>query len=174
MLQKWCSKYLKKDTMLHGLVLLGMLGMACILFSSFLKPDTKETDSTEPEMHSNDPESYRHQIQTELAGMLSAMEGVGTAQVLVTIGGTEEYHYAQEGDSLITEEEVRNKSSYVTIGGSKDALIESISHPPITGVVVACEGGNRSTVQESVYHAVSVACGITTAKIYVTTLESNS
>lgn len=175
MFQKWRSKLLQKDVMLHGLVILGLLGMACILFSSFLTPDSSETPAPEPGTMSAEPEEYRLRMQTELAGMLSLMAGVGRAQVLVTVDGTEEYHYAQEGDSLITDDQVKNSSTYVTIGGSSgEALVESVTHPPITGVVVACEGGDRSTVQEAVYNAVSVACGISTAKIYVTKLDNVS
>ncbi len=171
MLQNWLKKLFHKDNMLHGIVLLGILGMGCILLSDFLIPDREETELPEPETVSETPEEYRLRIQEELSVMLASIAGVGRTEVLVTVEGSEEYHYATEGDSLVSEEQVKNRSTYVTIGGSSgEALVESVTHPPITGVVVACEGGDRSTVQESVYNAVSVACGISTAKIYVTRL----
>lgn len=172
MLQKWFRKLLSKEHMLHGIVLLGILGMGCILLSSFWETD-EEGNSPETETLSETPEEYRMRMQAELSDILSDMAGVGRAEVLITVDGSEEYHYAKEGDSLITDEQVKNSSTYVTIGGSAgEALVESVTHPPITGVVVACEGGDRSIVQESVYHAVSVACGISTSKIYVTKLDS--
>ncbi len=172
MLQKWLSKLCRKENMLYGIVLLGIVGMLCILLSSLMPSSETEETIPETEISGETPEEYRLRMQEELARMLSGMAGVGRAEVLVTVDGTEEYHYAQEGDSLITDEQVKNSSSYVTVGGSKgEALVESVTHPPITGVVVACEGGDRSTVQESVYNAVSVACGISTAKIYVTKLD---
>ena len=68
----------------------------------------------------------------------------------------------------VSEEQVRSSTTYVTVGGSRDALVESVSHPGITGVVVACEGGADSTVQEAVYRAVSVACGLPSNCIFVT------
>lgn len=172
MLQNWLQKLLRKDNLLHGIVLLGILGMGCILLSSFLTPEEQEAEAPITETSSETPEEYRLRIQEELAAMLSCIKGVGRAEVLVTVDGSEEYHYAKEGDSLISDEQVKNSSTYVTVGGSSgEALVESVTHPPITGVVVACEGGDRSTVQESVYNAVSVACGISTAKIYVTSLN---
>ncbi len=172
MLQKWLRKLCSREHMLHGIVLLGILGMGCILLSSFWQSGDPAAQA-QNETVCETPEEYRSRMQSELSAILSGIAGVGRAEVLVTLDGTEEYHYAKEGDSLITDEQVKNRSTYVTIGGSTgEALVESVTHPPITGVVVACEGGDRSTVQESVYRAVSVACGISTAKIYVTKLDS--
>ncbi len=164
MLRKLLDKYrnsLKKDIFIHILILLGLFGMACILLSSCLEqkapPPAEETEETAAE------EAYRLQLQNQLCEMLEEISGVGRAQVLVTLEGSEAYHYAQEADSR-----------YVTVGGSqKEALIESVSLPAVTGVVVACEGGGKSTVQETVYQAVSVACGLRTAQIYVTQLASD-
>jgi stage III sporulation protein AG len=170
-LQKLFPKLKQKDLLLHGIVLLGVLGMGCILFSSFFR--TEETDK-QPEADTVSNEDYRLQIQDQLTQILSRMEGVGEVEVLVTVEGSEEYHYAKQGDSLVTDEQVKKSSTYVTVGGtSKEALVESVTHPVITGVVVACEGGDRSTVRENVYKAAAVACGISSAQIYVTKMESN-
>ncbi|MBE6849132.1 MAG: hypothetical protein E7502_04400 [Ruminococcus sp.] len=155
----------------HAIVLLGILGMGCILLSSVLSTDVPQDAAPLMQTETETPEAYRLRMQEDLTAMLSGMAGVGRVQVLVTVQGSEEFHYAREGDSLVSDAQVRNRSTYVTIGGSGgEALVESVTHPPITGVVVACEGGERSTVKEAVYNAVSVACGISTANIYVTRL----
>ncbi len=172
MLRKLLRKYKKQDLQRYAVVLLGLIGMACILFSSFADsaPDTPVAETRQTE---ETPEEYRCRMQEELAQILASMSGVGRVQVLVTVSGSEEYHYATQGSSLVTDEQVKHSNTYVTVGGSKEqALVESVAHPAITGVVVACDGASRSTVQESVYRAVSVACGISTAQIYVTGLSS--
>ncbi len=150
----------KKDILIHILVIIGLFGIACIALSSCL--ETSQEDS-EPETsaQSSTPEAYRLALQEELSEMLSQISGVGKTEVLVTLEGSETCHYAQEGNSR-----------YVTVGGSqKEALIESVSLPAVTGVVIACEGGAVSTVQETVYKTVSVACGLRMSQIYVTQLE---
>lgn len=172
MFRKWLNKLGKKDTLLHGIVLLGILGMGCILLSSFFTADTEPEVQQAPEASAAAQEAYRQQMETELTAILGRMAGVGRVEVLVTVTGSEEYHYAKEGDSMVSDEQVKSSSSYVTVGGSaREALVESVTHPPIAGVVVACEGGDRSTVKEQVYHAVAVACGISTAQICVTKLN---
>ncbi|MBD5144086.1 MAG: hypothetical protein K2H93_05600 [Oscillospiraceae bacterium] len=167
MLRKFWNKYkenFKKDILVHILVIVGILGILCILLSSCFESSQEQPETQESEHAEISQEAYRLQLQEQLAEMLGNITGVGKVEVLVTIQGSEAYHYAQEADSR-----------YVTVGGSqKEALVESVSHPEITGVVVACEGGGKSTVQETVYQAVSVACGLRTAQIYVTQLEQTA
>ena len=152
MLQRFFPKLQKKDLMLHGIVLLGLLGMGCILLSSVLPSGTAAKEETGQTAAAQ--EEYRRTL--------------GRVEVLVTLDGSEEYQYATQGDRTVSEEQVRSSTTYVTVGGSRDALVESVSHPGITGVVVACEGGADSTVQEAVYRAVSVACGLPSNCIFVT------
>jgi stage III sporulation protein AG len=155
----------RKELAVHVIVILGILGIACILLSSFRTPKKEEI----PQETEFSVEDYRLQLQSQLEDMLHSISGVGSVQVLVTIGGSEQYHYAQEDEKLVTDQQVRTNNTYVTIGGSnKEALVESVSHPQITGVVVVCDGGSSNIVKESVYQAVSVACGIPTGCIYVT------
>lgn len=166
MLQKFWNKYkhsLKKDIFVHILVILGLIGILCITLSSCLESETEpEEQETVASTESVSQETYRLALQNQLAEMLTQIAGVGKAEVLVTLQGSEAYHYAQEADS-----------SYVTVGGSqKEALVESVSLPAVTGVIVACEGGGKSTTQEIVYQTVSVACGLRLSQIYVTKLDS--
>ena len=165
MLLKQFLKLPRKEIAVHVIVILGLLGIGCILLSSF-KPTPKPEPQQETEFSVED---YRIQLQSQLEDMLHSIAGVGSVQVLVTIGGSEQYHYAQEDEKLVTDQQVRTNNTYVTIGGSnKEALVESVSHPQITGVVVVCDGGSSNIVKESVYQAVSVACGIPTGSIFVT------
>ena len=179
MLQKFfpkLEKLEKKDILLHGVVLLGMLGLACILLSGFdsKQADTDTRSAVSPsESESTSQEGYRQELEAQLTEMLGAMAGVGRVKVLVTLDGSEEYCYAQSGERLVSGEQVRSSTNYVTVGGSsREPLLESVSHPSITGVVVVCDGGGGSSVQEAVYSAVAVACGLPTTKIYVTKLET--
>ncbi|MDE6657822.1 MAG: hypothetical protein K2J88_04485, partial [Oscillospiraceae bacterium] len=99
MLRKFWNKYkanFKKDILIHILVIIGMLGMLCILLSSCLESSQEEPKAQESEnAELISQESYRLQLQEQLAEMLSNITGVGKVEVLVTIQGSEAYHYAQ-------------------------------------------------------------------------------
>lgn len=166
MFRRFWNKYrhkLKKDLLVHILVMIGLFGIVCIALSSCLEEDETETPETETISVSEETEqeAYRIALQQQLSEMLSQIDGVGKTEVLVTLQGSESYHYAQDAESR-----------YVTVGGSKkEALVESVSLPAVTGVVVACEGGGTNTIKEIVYQTVSVACGLRMSQIYVTKLN---
>lgn len=172
MLQKFFPEGKRRELLLQGIVLLGLIGMGCILLSSF--GSSKPAKEAQPEAsQSETQESYRLAMQEQLTEMLEAISGVGRVQVLVTLGGSEEYQYARTDERTVSDNQMRSSTSYVTVGGSsKEPLLESVSHPEITGVVVACDGGASSSVQEAVYKAVGVACGLSTAQIFVTKLAN--
>lgn len=165
-------KLVRKDALPRIVLVLGLAGMGCILLSSI--PEKKE-EAPAAELTQAAAQTYRQELEAQLTNLLSSIAGVGRVEVLVTVGGTERFHYAAEEDSLVSEGQLKSSSTYVTVGGSSSErpLVESVSLPVITGVVVACEGAGRDTVLEAVYHSVAVACGISTAQIYVTTLDGN-
>ncbi len=161
MFRKFWNRYkasLKKEYLVHILVFIGLIGILCTVLSS-CQEETPESAEL-PEITSQ--EAYRTALQKELSAMLCQIDGVGRAEVLVTLSGSETCHYAQD-----------SQNRYVTVGGTKkEALVESVSLPAVTGVVVACEGGGAVTVQEIVYQTVSVACGLKLSQIYVTKLDN--
>lgn len=169
MLQRFFPDLRSKETQLRLIVLLGIAGLALILFSSFgaKKPAVQE-DAPEQTVSQED---YREELQTRLRDILSSMEGVGRVEVLVTLSGSAEYRYAQNGERRVSGDSMQSSTAYVTVGSGREALLESVGVPAVTGVVVVCEGGGNSTVQEAVCRAVSVACGLPYSKICVTRLK---
>lgn len=167
MLQRFFPELAKKDLLLHGIVILGLIGMGSILlFRSSPGPEQPEAAQTAVTQ-----EEYRLALQEQLTEMLSSISGVGRAEVLVTLGGSEEYRYARTDERTVSDSQMRSSTSYVTVGGSsREPLLESVSYPAITGVVVACDGGASTAVQEAVYRTVGVACGLSATQIYVTKL----
>ena len=164
---QWLRKIDRKNLLLYSIVAAGMLGMACILLSSF---SSGKQEQPEPSPDAAQIE-YRETLEAQLTEILGSIAGVGRVKVLVTLSGSEEYCYAQDGEHTVSGDQVRSSTSYVTVGGSsREPLLESVSHPAITGVVVACEGGGGNRVREAVYHAVAVACGLKSNQIYVTEL----
>ena len=165
--EKWFPETKRRQILTYTVVIAGLLGLACILLSSF-HPKQQETPEPAPDAAQTE---YREALEAQLTEMLGAMAGVGRVKVLVTLGGSEEYCYAQAGERSVSGDQVKSSTSYVTVGGSsREPLLESVAHPAITGVVVACEGGGGNSVREAVYHAVAVACGLPSNQIYVTEL----
>jgi stage III sporulation protein AG len=168
------SSFRSDKKALTAVTVLGAAGLCLILISSFLPGDNeKEENQQESVSVYADAESYRSETEKRLAEFLEDIEGVGEVRVYLTVSGNEEYVYATEGKSSVSDDKEEEEHTYVMIGssGSKSALVETVNSPEITGAVIACSGGSSAAVQEEIYNAVSTALGISTGKIYVTKLR---
>lgn len=165
-----------------GLVFLA--GVA-LLFLSF--PVEKKPENTVAEQKTAGEtvteKSYYEELEERLQNMLRQAQGVGEAEVMITLKSTEEkqvekdtskredtvseedsqggsrssYTYEEEGVVVFTEDENGNQVPYVV----KELL------PEIEGVLVLCEGADKASVQTEVYEAVEALLGVPAHKIKV-------
>lgn len=152
------------------IVILGLAGMALILFSDIFsggkKTEEKETaDNIAVESY----ESYVAEMEKRLENTLEKISGVGKADVMITAAGSGEYVYARDEKTETDSDSISKEEQYVIIGGSGDkrALVRKVETPEIMGVIVVCEGGDSNVVKEKVYNAVSAAFNIPSQKIFV-------
>ena len=161
-----------------AVTLLGCAGMLLILISSLTaengsikgeKGKVKDVSSTAAQT----TEKYRIGTEKEIEEFLQSIDGVGKAEVYLTVSGESRTVYATEGRKSISDSKTEEERKYVMTGSGneKNALIETVEAPQISGAVIACTGSDDPRVQEAVYRAVSTALGIPTSKVYVTKLK---
>ncbi|MBQ7009751.1 MAG: hypothetical protein IJN05_11175 [Ruminococcus sp.] len=159
----------QKPAFLKAAVALGILMIILILISDLSADDETRTTSSNDTITFEASDIYADNIQEQLTEILTSIEGVGKADVMLTITSTEEYVYAE----TIKQGSSQAEKNYVIIdkGSQKEALVKKINNPSISGIVVVCEGGDDPRVCEKVYKAVSTALNISTTKIYVTEMK---
>lgn len=158
----------KKPVFLKCAVGLGVLMIILIVISD--KPDEPDYYNTgSDEINFVTSEVYADDTESQLRKILMTVEGVGKAEVMLTINSTEEYVYAE----AVKQGSDRHENSFVIIdnGTQKEALVRKINNPAISGVVIVCEGGDDPRICEKIYRAVSTALDISTSKIYVTEMK---
>ena len=155
---------------------MGMAGMLLIFLSGFIGGEDTESQQESNRTVSVQQTEYAYQtaMEQELTEMLGQIRGVGRVHVLLRVSGSETQIYATEQKTETDGSRTSRESTHVLVGSgsSQSALVEQTQDPWITGVVVVCEGGDSIQVKEQVYQAVSVACSISTAQIYVTAMKS--
>lgn len=157
-----------------AITVIGAAGLCLIMLTTLLpESDKKKEKSTAEASVTGISEDFRTDTEKRLKEFLENIEGVGEAEVYLTVNEDEEYVYATEGKTSISENKTEEEYSYVMIGGSgeKTALIETVKAPEIEGAVIACTGSDSPVIQEIVYEAVSTALNIPTGRIYVTKLR---
>lgn len=154
-------------------VVLGIAGLAMILLSSLLPSDKKTPQAPAQTAVSTDATAYADALTDELTRVLSSLRGVGRAEVLVTLAGSEAQVYAAEQSTEQDEHGARAEIRYVVVGsgGNQTALVESVTNPQVSGVVIVCEGGDNSVVREQVVRAATVACGVPSTRVFVGALH---
>ena len=161
----------QKPIFLKAAMAAGVLAIALILISDLSDGNGKKSAETEEDIPVTFgySELYADSIDSKLCEILTSIEGVGKAQVMLTVSSTEEYVYAETVKRGTSQAE----NSYVIIdkGSQKEALVKRVNNPSIKGVVIVCEGGDDPRVCEKVYKAVSTALDISTSKIYVAEMK---
>jgi stage III sporulation protein AG len=155
-------KFLKYAAIAAGILIL-ILALSEIVGGS-TSPPAKETVPLSEKFSGAD--AYADSLEIKLLAIVSEIEGVGKADILVTVGTTERYIYAKEGRSSGSGSQ--NEIVIIDSGTGDTALTEAVIKPEITGVVIVCEGGDDARVAEKVVMAVKTALGIGASKIYVT------
>lgn len=165
------KQQLRNEKTVQGILIIGLIGMVCIGASScFQKEDTAEEVQELPtESSVIAAADYCDAMETRLETLLSAVEGVGKCDVMITVTGSSAYLYAQDESRSDSAERIESERNYVLVGGgdSEHALVESVHNPEIQGVVIVCEGGDNSVVKEQVYQVAAAALHLKSSQIYV-------
>lgn len=158
----------KKPMFLKAAVAAGILAIALILLSD-MSGSGKKQEASDVSVDFAYSDLYSESLNTELSELLSSIEGVGKAQVMITVSSTEEYVYAEE----IKRGTSQAEKSFVIIdnGSQEEALVKKVNNPQISGVVIVCEGGDDPRVCEKIYKAVSTVLDIPTSKIYAAEMK---
>lgn len=147
-----------------------------LIFLSELLPENKKTETIAADKTADFPQTsddYSRQLEARLGELLSEISGVGRAEVIIIVDGSEEYVFAED----ISSESENNDSSYesksqsklviIDKSGEKSALVKKVISPRVSGALVVCDGGGDISVRERVIKAVSAALDLPTSKICV-------
>lgn len=172
---------LLKDKFRKIIIVLGILGIVLIFFSSFFKGTNKNNEKNNDDYST---QNYVAHLETSLRELISNIKGAGNTRVLVTLENTEETVYATEEkkNKQATEDKSEGQMSkkresddcekkYITVrdaNGTERALSVTQIQPTIKGVVVVCDGGDDPQVQQRVTDAIKTALNITSKRVYVT------
>lgn len=154
---------------------LGIGGILLIFASGFFSSggEGKKEEASET-VETMTASQYAKYLQEELKAILSRIEGAEDASVLITLEKDAEQVYASEGkrsvqaDGETTDDE--EETSYILVkeaDGSQKALKITEVQPVVQGVVVVCERGDDTHIQQKIIDAVTTAFHISSARVCV-------
>ncbi|MGF7048585.1 stage III sporulation protein AG [Paenibacillus sp. DS2015] len=187
----------KRISVFRWLIILGLVGVAIVLFSSFVNVKKIDNENTGREPPTSDPAQETFQntnMQTDSFGaieeafqnkikvILENVVGVGTVDVLVTVDSTEEIVIQRNvKDSQQQTEEndanggKRHTTQYTRDGeivtyesaGSETPIITKKVQPKIRGVLIVAKGAENEVVRNLIVNAVEKGLNVAGYRISV-------
>ncbi len=174
--EKWKDLFRRtcsKDGGRKLLVLLGLLGVALIGFSTLFSGEKPEKEP-EPAASSSAGE-FRQELEQELARIVSAITGEESPEILVTLESGSRYVYAADEKTDSREEETENieerETAHVILKDSEGAqrpLTVTEIEPEIKGVVIVSRRAGDPAIREKLIDAVRTALHVSSARVCVT------
>ena len=111
------------------------------------------------------------ETERRMAEVLSAMDGVGRVQVMLTLHSGETLSLAEDSSATLgSGGDVRQDSQVLTVNrgsGKQEVVVTRRLYPTYQGAVVVCQGAGDSRVRLRVLETVSVLTGLSSDKISV-------
>ena len=152
------SEIIKKNKYVILILIVGIL---------FMVVPTSQKKDPQIQLTQNEPE---RSISDEISEAISLIEGVGKAQVVLTIRAGEQTIYQVDEETIIDGEgsDSNIKTVLVTNGDrAESGLIQQTIPPQYLGAMVICQGADSPSIRLAVTEAVSKLTGLKSNEISV-------
>lgn len=113
--------------------------------------------------------SAEEDISSQLARILSQIQGAGSVEVLLTVSSGEKILYQQDTDIAVGESGTDRQDTVVITDADRNqnGLIQQVIPPVYQGAVIVCSGADDPKVKLAIVEAVSRATGLGADRICV-------
>lgn len=154
--KKWFLKY-------RYVALIVLIGLIFLLIPG--TADKEDSKPVVPAITEDDTPLY-----AELSDILSAVEGAGRVEVLLTVSQGEATVYQANTFSSTSGDSSEIRHEIITVSDAQRAqngLIQQINPPTYLGAIVVCEGADSPSVRLALTEAVSKVTGLGADRISV-------
>lgn len=166
-----------KEIGIEKIILIAIAGIVLLLanFSEWKNAISEKTEKKEEKTVQTDQnDAYVSALENKLVHILENVDGVGKAEVMITLKSSKESVLNKDlSEEKQTEEERSGETQKVnknqkkqeetilsdSSGNSAPYVIKELE-PEISGIVISCEGAGNKVVEASVLEAVQVLFGV--------------
>lgn len=149
---KWFNQFINNKKQVSSLLIFMLCGILLMLF-----PSSSKTESTDKGDQSEYPLFSVEQEEHRLEKVLSAIDGVGTCKVLLSVYDSAELILAEDnGETVI-----------LSGGGTQSGLVVQTKYPTFQGAVIVCGGCENSSVRYDILSAVVSYTGLGVDRITI-------
>jgi len=164
------------------LILLLIIGLCLILFSSLFSSSDKEESTNETKQMTSS--EYKAELEKSIEDTLSKVNGVGSVKVTITLDGEIKKNIAYNENSSASTSGSDKENVSDSTSSSKDAVMvrngsnespftTKDEYPDVIGVVVVASGAESKTVQYYITKSVEALLGLPSYKVVVLPSKEN-
>ncbi len=146
------------------LAIIGIIGLALVLFGTFSEKEEKEISENSQE--NSGTLAYIERLEHKIGNIAEQITGSNGVRVIVSVSSGTEYIY-------VSNEKLSENSSskeYITVrteNGADELILLKEIYPDVTGVSVACRGGDDPAIQAKLIEVISTSLGVSSNRICI-------
>ena len=173
--KKMPKKISLKDFGMEKIILIAIAGIVLLAanFSEWKNSSSKTSEKQEKSVETSQNDAYVEALENKLVHILENVDGVGKAEVMITLKSSKESVLNKDlSEEKQTEEERSGETQKVNKNQKKqEETILSDSSGNSAPYVISCEGAGNKVVEASVLEAVQVLFGVSANHIKVLKME---
>lgn len=174
------KKLLQNKNLTKYVVILGIIGIALIFLSDYIKLPSSDDEKSNVGMVTD--EEYIEKLEADAEELIERITGDEDVKVVITLESGTEYLYATDknintdtrenisGNEVLNNEiSDKTEESYIIINtsdGEQPLLLSALS-PTVRGAVVVCNSGNMGETEDIIKKSLSTLLDIGESKISV-------
>ena len=148
------------------LLLAGLLGLVLIIFGTFGEKKKENEEIFENSKENVSTLEYIQNLENKIGNIAEQITGSSNVRVIVSVSSGTEYIYVSN------EKRGENSSSkeYITVrteNGADELILFKEIYPEVTGVSVACKGGDSPEVQAKLIAVISTSLNVGSNRICI-------
>lgn len=165
-------KKIKRDKRIAVIVCVGLVGIILLTLSELMPHGKDVTEKSDKEPATDIRDSYEDDIEKRLTSIVSAINGAGRTEVMITLASGDENVYAVKEKS----NDGSKEREYIVIDSdnNESGLLLKVIEPEIRGVAIVCEGADSAKVRQEIVSTVSAVLGISTNRISIAKIKAIS
>ena len=148
------------------LTLAGIIGLLLIIFGTFGEKKDEKTDVSKNSQEKVSTLEYIQALENKIGNIAEQITGSGNVRVIVSVSSGTEYIY-------VSNEKLGENSSskeYITVrteSGADELILFKEIYPEVTGVSVACKGGDSPEIQAKLIAVISTSLNVGSNRICI-------
>ena len=148
------------------LVAAGIVGLMLIIFGTFGEKQEEFEENSKNQKENMSTLEYIEALENKIGNIAEQITGSGNVRVIVSVSSGTEYIYVSD------EKTGENSSSkeYVTVrteNGADELILFKEIYPEVTGVSVACKGGDSPEIQAKLIAVISTSLNVGSNRICI-------